>query len=195
MVDSPPVESRADERRDALAATVSAVVAQQGLEAVTVRRIAQDSGIAIGTVQYYFPTKDAMIAAAFARVVERTRDRLRQIDTSAGPRVTMQIALGQLLPLDEQRRDEARVNLAFAARATVSAELQARQLDLLQGIHSELETVLLEVTGDGSRSRSDARILLAGVDGLAQHAVSAPGLLSTTELEAGRDRLIDALLA
>lgn len=195
MVDSSPVESRADERRDELAATVAAVIAQQGLEAVTVRRVAQDSGIAIGTVQYYFPTKDTMIAAAFVRVVERTRERLRKVDTSAGPRMTMQTALGQLLPLDKPRRDEARVNLAFAARATVSPALQAQQLDLLRGIHSELETVLVEVAGDASRARSDARILLAGVDGLAQHAVSAPGLLSTAELKAGRDRLIDALLA
>ena len=57
-------------RRDRLSAVLLEVVAEGGLEAASIRAIAARAGVAIGTVQHYFPTKDAMLRHAYRRVGE-----------------------------------------------------------------------------------------------------------------------------
>lgn len=182
-------------RADQLAGVVADLVAAEGMEAVTVRRVADAAGVAIGSVQYHYRTKDDLLAGAFDRVVRDTRQRLRAVQVDGGPRATMAEALQQLLPLDAKRRREARVTLAFTARAAVSPSLQGLQRAMLRGILDELTEVVtaLRPTATGD-ARRDAGLLLAAVDGLAQHAVSAPGLYSAAQLRSSLDRLLDAVV-
>jgi AcrR family transcriptional regulator len=181
MVDVVQKLSRPDSlrRREQLAATMFEIVADRGLEAVTVREVAAVAGVSIGAVQHHFPTKDAMLASAFHHVVDRLRERIDRRHRSGDAATDLNTVLAELLPLDEQRRREARVQVAFAARAATSTELQAIQRPLLERIRAEIAEVL--GAGEGACERSVA--LLALVDGLALHEVSAPGGLEPHALE------------
>jgi len=175
------------------------ITATRGLDQVSVREVAAAAGVSIGTVQHYFATKDEMLVFAFRQVVERTRARVAGIDAGAGPRQALGAALRELLPLDQPRLAECRVYLAFAARAATAPALAAVQRETLSAIYVELEQALgAAATAQNGRPALDtgleARLLLAVADGLMFDAVSAPGTLTTAELEAGLDAYLDRLL-
>ncbi len=168
------------------------VVADRGLEALSVREVATATGVSIGTVQHYFPTKDAMFAAAFDEVVGRVRVRVAGVRLGANIRGNLAVVLRELLPLDDQRAAEARIQLAFSARAAVSADLAAIQRDLLDGMIDELGGAFKAAGQSPTAARISARLALAATDGIAQHAVST-GDLSGRQQTATLDRLLHLL--
>ena len=90
------------------------IVAERGLDGVSVREVASAGGVAIGTVQHYFPTKDEMLAAAFNEVVRRVRMRITTVCVGSKVRHNMSAVLSELLPLDDRRAEEARIMVADA---------------------------------------------------------------------------------
>src|SRR5690625_6408560 len=62
------------QRRAAMAEALWKVAAYQGLEAVSLSRVAQEAGVSKGRVQHYFPSRDALLDYTATRVQD-TRDR------------------------------------------------------------------------------------------------------------------------
>ncbi|MFF8958712.1 TetR/AcrR family transcriptional regulator [Streptomyces sp. NPDC014894] len=186
-------------RQTELADALLRIAAARGLDRVSVREVASAAGVSIGAVQYYFSTKDEMLAFAFRQVVDRTRARVRGLKPGAGPRQTLAAALRQLLPLDARRLAECRVYLAFAARATTSPTLAAIQNATLAAIHEELRQTLASLPSPPSghpvlHPARDARLLLALVDGLMFDAVTAPAALPPAIAAKTLDLYLERLL-
>lgn len=189
------VPDHSPSRRDGLVAAVVRLVGDRGLDAVSVREVASAAGVSIGTVQHYFPTKDDLLTGAFEQVVADTRARLLRIRVGPTERDTMRRALSELLPVDRRRTAEARVYLAFAARATVAPLLQPVQRRLLDDIRVEIAAVLTSARGgDSTGAALDAHLLASLVDGLLLSAVSAPTRGSARRTRAALDRGLDLLL-
>ncbi len=150
------------------------VVSERGLERATVREVAAAAGVAIGTVQHYFPTKDDMLVGAFTEVVGRIRARVDAVPLGDDVEADLGAVLRELLPVDADRRAEARVQLAFAARAAVSPTLAELQRGVLDDVRSALTAAFCRRWGPGEPQRcaDAAAATLALVDGLAMHAVS-----------------------
>ncbi len=183
--------------KDVITEALLGIAAERGLDQVSVRQVAAAAGVAIGTVQHYFPTKDAMLTAAFTEVVRRIRERVAA--TVLGPDVRRNLAavLRELLPLDDHRAAEVRVQVAFAARAATSPALAEVQGVILRDVTDAIATAFT-LAGHGTttagRARVQARVALATVDGLALHAVSSGGWLDAEAQTAALDHLLDALL-
>ncbi|MDA2809498.1 TetR/AcrR family transcriptional regulator [Nocardiopsis sp. RSe5-2] len=141
-----------DQRRRQIADAVCALISDHGLDAVTVARTAAAAGMSVGLVQHYFRTKDDMLLHAFTTVSARIRDRaeghIRQGTEHRRPiaRVMAEV-MAEFLPLDEERRAEYRVALAFAGRALdapalaeVDAETARRlRRDVARAVHNGKE--------------------------------------------------------
>lgn len=95
------------------------VIAERGLEGATMRNVGA-AGISLAQVQYYFRSKDELVAAAFRHVIELFDLKLATVDLSGPPRRVLRQALELWLPLDETRARDARVWLAFSAAAATS---------------------------------------------------------------------------
>lgn len=152
------------------------VVAEHGLERATVREVAGAAAVAIGTVQHYFPTKDDLVSAAFTEVVRHIETRVQAIPLGPDPHANLHALLQELLPLDDRRRREARIQLAFAAKATTSPALAAVQRAALDDVRRALATAFGAAwaqPAEAPRCVLAATAALAAVDGLALHAVSA----------------------
>src|SRR5688572_9761853 len=65
-----------DARRRQVADAVERLVADEGLDAVTVARTAAAAGISVGLVQHYFPAKDDMLLHTFTAVRQRIEQRV-----------------------------------------------------------------------------------------------------------------------
>ena len=94
-----------------------AVIARDGLDALSIRRVAAEAGVAIGTVQHHYPTRAELVLAALQRTADR--QEVRAMATPPAPTIlgTLTARLGSLLPHDDASREEAIVWVALAAAA------------------------------------------------------------------------------
>ena len=110
-------------RRTQIADALMRVAADRGLEAVSLRHVAAEAGASSGMVQHYFRTKDEMMTFALKVVSDNAEARLAaaaaKLGESPSSKMLLRALLAELLPLDEARRVEGRVALAFLAYAAV----------------------------------------------------------------------------
>ncbi|GIF09635.1 TetR/AcrR family transcriptional regulator [Actinoplanes siamensis] len=112
-----------EQRRRVLSEAVFAVISTQGFEAVSLRDVAEQAGVSMGTVQHYFPTKQQMLSFALSHMRERVMARLQAaIAALCEPtrRDLIRAATAVMLPVDPAGREEACVNIAFFSAATVT---------------------------------------------------------------------------
>jgi AcrR family transcriptional regulator len=184
-------------RKAALTDALLRIVAERGLDQVSVREVASAAGVSIGTVQHYFPTKDEMLATAFAEVVRQVRTRLASVELGDDVRLNLSNVLREFLPLDARRSEEARIMLAFATRAATSPALAEVQRSVLGEILEALSEAFARAAHgrvDAAEAKRAAHIAIAAADGLALHAVSAPGWISRRQLAAALELLLDRLV-
>jgi AcrR family transcriptional regulator len=166
-------------RRRELANAACAVIARQGLAATTLADIATQSGWSIGSIRYYFPTKDELIASALWRVGERVDDRIRQA-TAGGMTVgDLRTAATELLPLDSARREEALVHLAFLAQAAVTPALAEAAESAAQRLQEPLAARFAYAIQAGELAahldpEHEAARLRALLDGLRLQMITTP---------------------
>ena len=58
------------------------VIADRGVEGLTMARLAGDLDLAVGTLYRYFPSKESLVAAVHRRVVKALRDRHAELQTT-----------------------------------------------------------------------------------------------------------------
>lgn len=112
-------------RRRHIADAVHRVIDAKGMHSVSLREVAAEAGMSMGAVQHYFATKDEMLTLALQHLNTRITARVAAAAHDGTPFGLLRVALLELLPLDEERRFEARVGLAFLARSVVSEPLAA----------------------------------------------------------------------
>ncbi|WP_113716689.1 TetR/AcrR family transcriptional regulator [Arthrobacter dokdonensis] len=111
-----------DQRRLELVDATWRIIARHGIEGATMREIALEAGFANGALKPYFPTKDDLITFAFGHVFNRTNQRIA--GTSAG-KAGLEALRGfcrEVLPLDEDRINEARIVIPFWQKALTDPE-------------------------------------------------------------------------
>ncbi len=179
----------------AIVEAILKIVGEQGLPHATVREVATAAGVSIGTVQHHFPTKEVMLASAFTEVVHRVRARLEATDFTNDARRTVSSVLSEILPLDRQRKQEARIQLEFAVHAIHNPDLAETQRTVLAELHQALCNAFdTSADQDPERSRLAAHAAIALADGLALHTVSTERWLSASQLNATVELVLDALL-
>lgn len=166
-----------DARRRQIAEGVREVVVDAGLDAATVARVARASGMSVGLVQHYFPSKDALLLFAYQHVMEhigsRVAQRVAEGEAARGTiAASLLTALRELLPLDETRRAEYRVAQSLAARSLDNAELAAAGAETSLRLREEIAVAVGngkecgEVAPDADSGLAAARIQ-AAAEGLA----------------------------
>ncbi|MCI0141853.1 TetR family transcriptional regulator [Arthrobacter bambusae] len=106
-----------DKRRVELVEATWRIIASRGIEGATMREIATEAGFANGALKPYFPTKDDLLTFAFGHVFNQTNTRMS--DSTAGQRglSALRSYCHEILPLDAERLNEARIAIAFWQRA------------------------------------------------------------------------------
>lgn len=114
-------------RRQRIADAVCRLAAAEGLEGVSLRRVAAKAGVSMGQVQHYFTTKDEMLLFAFhtlgTRVEQRLGTNVQALDQPPSTRALLRALLVAMLATDAESRFEAPLWIAFLARAVVQPEL------------------------------------------------------------------------
>ena len=112
-----------DPRRQELAEATWRLIRREGLEAVSVRKVAREAGVSPGSLRHYFTSQSELLAYALRMVGERIEQRIRSLEPGQTLEDHVQALIEQVLPLDEERATEAVIWLAFVGKALVDPEL------------------------------------------------------------------------
>lgn len=183
-------------RRAALVRALVEIVADRGLDAVSVREVAAHVGVSIGAVQHHFPTKSAMLRAAMDDVSARWVADVER-DLPEEPRAALRLVAERLVPVATDDRD-ARVWFAFVARAAVDDELAAVHREGMRELEHALVAAAVDgVDDDAERAAvaDELAAVLALVDGLTVAVLLEPDRMPPHRAHAIVNRYLDGLFA
>lgn len=188
----------ASARRQEIVDAVCRIIATDGLERASLREVADEAGLAVGSVRHYFGTSEELLAFTFSAVVDRILARLATalagVSSASRPgeqHEAVLTLLSEFLPLDEERALDACAWLAFKNAARIRPFLAAeadRSHRAVAAVVGQLITRLLAgddpagdvLAGDdgGEQLVTEAERLLATLDGLTMHALLQPAWLT-----------------
>lgn len=139
-----------DERRLELVDATWRIIARLGIEGATMREIALEAGFANGALKPYFPTKDTLLTFAFRHVFNRTNERVREVTAGKAGIAALRAFCVEVLPLDSERVNEARIVVPFWQKAINDPEKAAIHRESMDQWHAAILEYLAE-----ARSRGD----------------------------------------
>jgi len=183
-IEPKPLRADARRNRDRLLASASRLFVEQGLDA-TVDMIAKDAGVGMGTLYRHFPTREALIEAAYRTQLDAVCDAAAELVESVGAEEALRTWMDRFLDYVTTK-----MGMKDALHAVISsggnpfAHSRQRLLDAL--------TTLLAATGGAGVTRTDVSTedVLLSLSGVAL-AAGAP----ERREQAGRmlDLLLDGL--
>jgi AcrR family transcriptional regulator len=162
----------AEARRAQLGEAVWQVILDQGVAAVSVRTVAAQAGLAVGSLRHVFPTRAQLVEFSAQLMVDRAVARIAATPPIDDPRANALSLVEQLLPLTPDSRAEFEVNLALFAEAPAVPGLvpiRDRAHQLIHGLCRRLVATLAGAESEGAAAR-----LHALIDGLGFHLLHRP---------------------
>lgn len=167
-----------ERRRAELVEAVWRVVRRDGVRGASVRGVAREAGLSVGSVRYFFATQDDLLTFAMREVVERVRTRaaseagVRKALTNAGePGEAALELLKQVLPLNSEHTTEMRVWFAFITYDAADPVVSGIRQEMDREVHQLCWRCVHDldkkgVLGHGRDADGEARLLWALVDGM-----------------------------
>src|SRR5579859_8153555 len=156
---------RQTDKRERLIQTTVTLVHQQGFHQTTLADIARQAQVPLGTVYYFFKTKEAIGEALVDHYLQMYRELCQQWDSSPDPRARL-LAFLQTMLGDRQLLAQSGCPIG-----TLCSELHKQEGPLAHqasGIFDELLAWLatqFQALGKGEQSRDLAVHLLSAVEG------------------------------
>ena len=190
-----------EQRREELAAAVWRIAAHEGLDAVTVRRVADEAGWSTGALVHYFSDKEELLLFAFRTGADRVGRRMAATEArTAEPLELARAMLAEGLPVDRERQEEVRVWFAFLGLALTRPVLARAQRVTYRSWRDRVAEYLSAAQRGGAvradvDPAAEAAALVALVDGIAVQASVEPRRFPAARQRALVDRRVDELRA
>jgi len=165
-----------DERRAELLIAIWQVIARDGLENVTVRTLARETGFSAGTLAHYFTDKDDILVSALRLSHEQIAARWEEkLDGLEGIVALRELVMDNL-PLDDERELETRLAMNYWVRAVTHENVASSQWRIGPTLFRRLADLTAEAQEMGQvrtdESAEDiAERLNALIDGLSLHSL------------------------
>jgi len=194
----------ADARRQDVVQAVLRIIAVDGLERASLREVADEAGLAVGSVRHYFQGSEELLAFSFGTVVDRVVSRLEGLlppvqdaaGGSAEQRAAVLTLLGGMLPLDEETAMDACAWLAFKNAARIRPFLAGEADRSHREVAAIVGGVVASLLPDDEPQENlvvEAERLLATLDGLLMHALLQPGWMTAQMCRDVLERHLDGL--
>jgi AcrR family transcriptional regulator len=167
------------DRRAQILKAASAIVAERGIDALSVRNVAAAAGLGASTLRHYFPSQKDLYDAFLGDAFHSQLSDVRIEDSRVEPAERLMECMAQFLPLDDMRKAELEgwFFLYSSGIGPERTEQGARLLaTLTRHARDRVERWLGQLDSEGALldgSISDhATLLLSLVDGLSLQIVT-----------------------
>lgn len=154
------------------------VIVNEGIEQASVRKIAEATGLSVGALRHYFTTQSELLRFSMELVSERVIQRVkaRKFPKGKDPLEFLTEGVSEVLPIDQERKIEMEVWLAFSAKVLVDTTLRELNNEVYKDMHQGLEKVIhtlqvLELAKDELNLEMEVNRLHSLVDGMAMHHI------------------------
>lgn len=177
-----------EKQRHIVAQAALRVIQKFGLEQATVRNIAKEAGLSVGSMRHYFSTQVELFAFCMDLYAQRVQKRVAELTVEKPFLPDLKQLLLQFLPVDEERTKEMEVWFLFNSKVMIYPELKKVNEEMQNGLYRTAEFVIetlveSNLAKSGLDAALEAEKLYALVDGLAIHQLMQPGRLSPERLE------------
>ncbi|UII55943.1 TetR family transcriptional regulator C-terminal domain-containing protein [Cytobacillus spongiae] len=178
-----------EKQKEKVAEAAWRAIRMYGMEGATVRKIADEAGLSVGSMRHYFSSQSELFSYSMSLVSERISKRIHQITFTGQPFKDAQLILFELLPLDEEKRAEMEVWLKFNTKALSDPALLSHSArvyaELKMGITHIIDTFIhLGYAKENLDREKEIDVLYALIDGLALHGILQPGQMPAKRIEA-----------
>src|SRR5438270_11316807 len=165
-----PVFVDHEERRRQVVAVASRLIAEAGLDAVTVRDVANAADCSTAIVSHYFHNKKELLFLTYRASIDRATERCDAVLGAEG--ADLRAYLAEIMPLDEERLIEWKIWVAFWAKAVSDPDIAAAQRDCVRRTRENIAAVLSLLQTRGALAANlnpadEARRLLVLIMGMA----------------------------
>ena len=187
-----------DQRRQEVAQAVWRVIRRSGLAKASVRAVAEEAGLAVGSLRHYFSEQHGLWLYACELINTRIEERLEHVDMTAPVRERIENMIWAQLPVTAEQIEEEQVRLAFLVQSRTDPELAATASEhRAAAVHLTRQAITaLRDSGHASPTvdvEATTVELLALLDGLAQAAALNPDSMPGHRLKAAVTRWLDQL--
>jgi AcrR family transcriptional regulator len=188
-----------EERREELVRAAWRVIAEYGIDELTIREIAREAGYSSGVLAHYFENKDDLLAHASRMSHELIYQRYEaEVDTPKKSKALRNVLMDNI-PLDDQRDLETRIEMSFWARSLRNAKLSKIQHDKSEHLRKLIGDLVEGSRQEGTiaeehPTRRVVDLLSALIDGISLHALLYPERMTPRQQRATMDFAL-ALLA
>ncbi|UIZ92021.1 helix-turn-helix transcriptional regulator [Corynebacterium sp. CNCTC7651] len=118
------------------------IIASRGLDAVSVREVAKESGFAAGSVQYHAPNKDTLLAHAFIRSIQRQERRVEAVPEKDSVLETWVARLAELLPIGGVRSEDAAIWVTYGSASATREWITKLYTEVLEDFQNSVVAAL-----------------------------------------------------
>lgn len=177
-----------NKKRKLIAEAAWNIIENEGIEKVSIRRVAAEAGMSPGALRHYFSTKDEMLLFIIEYFIEEGKKRSDQKNWSKNPLQAVEEVLLELVPIDEQKKIEASVWWIFALRSLTSDVLKEKKDEMTNGTYDLANSMIKILTLKGILSDSvntdlESSRLSALIEGLSFHALIRPDIYTPEKVK------------
>jgi TetR/AcrR family transcriptional repressor of bet genes len=140
-----------EERRWEIVFALWLVIAEHGIEGVSLRQVAAEAGVSMGRIQHYFGTKDALVLAGCTALVDRAYGGYLET-ADATPRDRLLHVVSQQIPRDDAGRMGVSVWYAYVAKSISHVAVRQVLAEARRGAEDECARLIRADGGAGGGS-------------------------------------------
>lgn len=193
----PRIVDHASRRLDFIRAACDTLL-EQGYANTTVRAVAKRAGFTTGALVHYFGDKDELIRQALDHFGTEQRERMVRLERELRGRAALRAVVADALPTDLASQRPWRIWLALWYHSEESDQMRAEQKRRYREWLGRVSRMLEQSKEMGELPaaldvRTEARALVAFVDGLGVQFLMAKGRLPGSRILAMLDSYLDRL--
>ncbi|GHO86390.1 TetR/AcrR family transcriptional regulator [Dictyobacter formicarum] len=179
------------DNRERLIAAGSAILAEKGIEATTVKEIARRADVSPGLFHYYFATKDDLLLAVVYEAGARFNQQLmRELQSISAQKQFPEIAMLAVAAVSRRDPTWYRLRYELYALGLRNPDFMPAVAEMIaKGRQSIVQTIQEHTGMNEEQAQAVAAIFHACTDGLALQQIAQPGLDLTEAY-----RLVQSLL-
>ncbi|GAB6992593.1 TetR/AcrR family transcriptional regulator [Paenibacillus pini] len=164
------------------------IIRKYGMEQASVRNIADEAGISVGSMRHYFSTQSELLAYSMKLVSENVGRRIRNINFSGDLIIDIPNLVQEILPTNEEKRLEMEVWFAFVVKSMSDSSLRGHRNEVDDDLRAIFINIMEGLTEKGL-AKSELNIPIeierfyALIDGLAIHAILRPDKVSSEMIQ------------
>ena len=174
-----------DVQRVKFAEAAMRLIAQHGLEGLTMRAVAAESGLSYGSLFHYFRSKDELLVHAVRHSTSLQGERIDAYTSKYSGLTALEHLLCDDAEITESTRDDWMVWLTFLYKAALQASFATAYAELIDGWQARIARLLEEAKGAGEIGQDldlefEAMAIWAYSAGVGQLGLLHPNLLTVT---------------